>query len=153
MKYHLQSSDHSTVFSRREPGESKLQFKQLQRTASRVKSNRHPKAPRTITEIKNAFAKPEIYNKYALNLRQTRPFYIDTIDDGPKSAFTILASHQMIDLIEEHVAPEEKRYLMDGTFAVVPIGCYYQLLIIHLEFKNDVSCLDSKHTNVNVHKM
>lgn len=42
-------------------------------------------------------------------------------------------------LIDQNISPEERHYLMDATLDVVPDGNFYQLLIIHIEYKNDVS--------------
>lgn len=116
----------------------------MQRTASRLKSTYNCKIPRSAQDIKKVFENSVIYEKYALNLRKSKPFYIDSVDgidpvDGKDSSFTIFASHQIIDLVEQHILPKDRKYLMDGTFDVCPIGCHYQLLVIYIEFKNDVS--------------
>lgn len=122
---------------RRTFGESKLTFKTVERNARRYK-NRYPKMPKNATDIIKAFNDNEIVKKYAFNLRRTKRFYIDTVVNGA-GFFTIFASHQIISLIEKFIKPEERKYLVDGTFKIVPLNSYYQLLIIHIEYKNDVN--------------
>lgn len=41
-------------------------------------------------------------------------------------------------MIKQHIPTDDRRYMMDGTFDVAPLGSYYQLLIIYIEYKNDV---------------
>lgn len=94
-----------------------------------------PKSPKDIIE---AFENPETFEKYAFNLRKTKLFYVDTVESGVASFFTIFASYQVIDMIKNHIAPGNRNYLLDGTFKVTPIGGFYQLLIIHIECENDV---------------
>lgn len=97
--------------------------------------------PTTAKDIIEAFKDPQIFEKYALNLRKSKNFYVDTIEIDSIKCFTLFVSYEVIELIETYIAPEYRYYLMDGTFAVVPIGNFYQLLIIHIEFKNDVCSL------------
>lgn len=125
---------------RRNLGESELKFEMLERNARRLKNGKFPKMPKCPSDIIEAFKDPTIYDRYALNLRKTKPFYIDTICAGT-SYFTIFASHQVIDMINKHIPPSRRNYLIDGTFKVTPIGGYYQLLIIQIECANDVSVL------------
>lgn len=80
-------------------------------------------------------------------MRKTKRFYIDTIIkkvQDPKlvkteTFFTLFASLQMIDLIRQYIPPHSRRYMMDGTFDIIPLGPYYQLLLIYIEYRNNVS--------------
>lgn len=83
---------------------------------------------------------------FAMNLRKTDSFYVDTIQTDYGEWFSVFASYPLFKLIERYIAPEERRYLIDGTFKVRPLGDFYQLLVIYIEFKNDVS------VNKNIHK-
>lgn len=123
---------------RRELGQSNLTFEKVERTARRHKNNKYPKMPRSPKDIVAAFENEEIYEKYGFNMRKTKPFYVDTVEIGVASFFTIFASYEAIDLIKLHIEPRDRNYLLDGTFKVRPIGGFYQLLIIHIECKNDI---------------
>lgn len=131
------------TFSKRRPhGESSLSFRSMARNLRRKTNKRRPQNVKTPKEIQRAFENQETMENFGVNLRKTDRFYIDTIGKK-KSAFTIFGSHEMIRLVEEHIPPEERRYMLDGTFAVVPLGCYYQLLIIAIEYKKDVSLMSN----------
>ena len=114
----------------------------MERNLRRQKNTPSPKSYTTAAEIRDAFKLPATMNEYGMNLRNTRPFYIDTIEieKTPKpSAFTLFVSHQVIDMIRQKIPPNQRNILMDGTFSSRPIGCFYQLLVMYIEYKNDVS--------------
>lgn len=56
----------------------------------------------------------------------------------PNYEFTIFASQFVMSFIQQNIRPGDRNYLMDGTFDSLPNG-FYQLLIIALEYENDVS--------------
>lgn len=66
--------------------------------------------------------------------------YIDSIIEKDY-AFHVFASYANIDLTKKHIPPGQRKYLMDGTFKIVPrqFSKNGQLLIIAIEYKNDVS--------------
>lgn len=110
----------------------------MERNLRRYKSKKYPKKPKSVAEIIEAYKNPQILHQFGNNLRNTAQFYIDTVQVGPNSAFTVFASHQVLDLVKSYVPFDEQYIMMDGTFDVTPIG-YYQLFIIYIQFKNDVS--------------
>lgn len=110
----------------------------MERNFRRLKNQEYPKAPKTADEIMKAYSDPIIAEKFGNNLRNSARFYRGTVIIPPKSAFTIFASQQIIDLVKKHIPEGERTYMMDGTFAVVPVASYYQLLIIYIQYKNDV---------------
>lgn len=107
-----------------------------------MKNHHFPRNPKTAKEIVEAFQISEIFEEYAFNLQKSKLFYIDTVEVPTKENFkggffTIFASHHVIDMIKESIAPEKRNYLLNGTFKVSPKG-FYQQLIIHIEVKNDI---------------
>lgn len=111
----------------------------MERNLRRQKNTKYPGKPTTPSQIKECYENRVTKLDFGLNLAKTEPFYIDTIESDVNSAFTLFASYHVMGLIEKHIPPKDRRYLIDGTFDACPIGCYYQLLIIVIEFKNDVS--------------
>lgn len=103
----------------------------------RVKNNKYPESPKTFEEIRANFAKPEIMTKYGYNLDVSDTLYIDTIIND-EYGFSLFASLSTINILRLHIETKKRKYLIDGTFSCVP-KLYYQLLIISIEFKNDVS--------------
>lgn len=110
----------------------------MKRTIARRTSKKYPTNVKSAEAIANEFKNPKTFNEFGLNLRKTEPFYIGTVETQAKFSFTVFASKQVMSLIDKHI-PEDRRYMMDGTFDVTPLGCYYQLLVIHIEYQNDVS--------------
>lgn len=110
----------------------------MRKNLERILHPNKPKTPLTSKGILEAFEDDAIYNKYGLNLRKTEPFYFGTVDKSPLYSFTVFASMQVVKMIKKYI-PENRKYLMDGTFDVTPLGCYSQMLVIYVEFKNDVS--------------
>lgn len=129
----------NTVFShRRIPGESNLEFESISRQLYRLRDKQYPKRPSTDEEMKNAFAEDDIFDEYGLTLDEQRPFYAGSVIKENKYAFHVFASFGIIDLVKKHIPPNQRKYLMDGTFKIVPRR-FRQLLIIAIEYKNNVS--------------
>lgn len=114
-----------------------LVYSQKKRTLIRHKSRAHPKVPHSILEIRDRFLDRAVMEKYGYNLENDGLFYIGTIIEKD-FAFTVFASKYIIEFIQKNIQPIQRRYLMDGTFDSLP-GDFYQLLIITVEYQNDVS--------------
>lgn len=130
--------------SRRPFGECKLKLKSVEKNVARRTKKKRPQHVKTPDSIARAFENAETLNDFGLNMRKTERFYIDTIIESgkrgePDVSFTLFASLQMIDLIKKHIPPQNRRYMMDATFDITPLGSYYQLLVIYIEYSNDVS--------------
>lgn len=80
-----------------------------------------------------------ILKEYGSNLEGNEDFYIATVVMD-EFAFTILASKFVFDFIDKNIEPSSRSYLMDGTFDSIP-NAYYQLLVISIEYNNDVSII------------
>lgn len=109
----------------------------MKKTLSRRKNQEYPKIPTSIENIGIQFKNPKIMEKYGYNLENDAKFYVDTILELDY-AFTVFASTFVIDFIKENIQPNSRNYLMDATFDSLPNG-FYQLLIISIEYRNDVS--------------
>lgn len=114
-----------------------LKYRSIKQTLNRQKNIRHPRIPDSISAIRDEFSKPDIIEKYGYTLDGDTRFYIDTVVEHD-FAFTIFASKYVIDFIENKIDPKSRNYLMDGTFNSLPSE-FYQLLIISIEYQNDVS--------------
>lgn len=109
----------------------------MKQTLMRHKNKTYPKDPGTIEAIREAFLQPNILKEFGANLEGDADFYINTVVEE-EFAFTIFASKFVIDFIEKNIEPSSRSFLMDGTFDSLP-NAYYQLLVISIEFNNDVS--------------
>lgn len=126
---------------------SGLVFKKMSRNLDRLKNNTFSKQPLTAQEIICSFNREDILKKYGYNLSGKDRFYINTVDVRDEYSFTVFASIQSIKIIEYAIAPNERHYLLDGTFKIVPRSNFYKLLIIAIEYKNDVCIFYSYFQN------
>lgn len=125
--------------SRRTPGESELEFESISRHLYRIRDKKkYPKRPSTDEELKAAFANKDTFEEYGLTLDGKRSFYAGSKVKEGRYAFHVFASLGIIDLVKKHIPPNKRKYLVDGTFKIVPRR-FRQLLIIAIEYNNDVS--------------
>lgn len=114
-----------------------LAYKSVQRSMHRWKNKEHPPIPESIKELRNAFQKAKIKEKYGDSYDADGKFYIDTVLT-PNHDFTVFASPFVMKFIEDNIPDTSRSYLMDGTFDKLPKG-FYQMLIISIEYQNRVS--------------
>lgn len=122
---------------RRIPGESRLTFESVSRQLYRLRDKQYPERPSTDEALKDAFGKADIFVEYGRTLDKRRPLYAGSVVKR-NYAFHAFASFGVVDLIKKHIPPNERKFLMDGTFKIVPRR-FRQLLIIAIEYNNDVS--------------
>lgn len=129
------------LLHRRIPGESQLRFKRIKRNLYRLRDKRYPKRPSTDEEIQKAFENDDISAEFGQTLDKRRPLYAGSVVEKNNYAFYVFASFGIIEMVKKHIPPDQRKFLMDGTFKIVPRR-FRQLLIIAIEYKNDVrSCL------------
>lgn len=121
---------------RRPLGDSELQFKCVERQLYRLRDKKYPKHPRTNDEIRNEMKKPEIVEHFGRNMSKQVKFYIGS-EVKTLFAFHVFASMKVVNFIKKNIACEDRKYLIDGTFKVVPQK-FAQLLVISIEYKNNV---------------
>lgn len=120
----------------------------MKRQLDRILRKKYPKLPK----LEKGEDSTDLHEKYQtlLDGNDIRKEFGSTLDKRHKLyfgsvvktlfAFHVFVSFSVIDMIKKHISKEQlqkRRYLMDGTFKVVPKKCN-QLLIIAIEYKNDV---------------
>lgn len=117
-----------------------IDFKKYERTFQRIKKGCLPTNPTTIAEIIAAYEKDSIITSYGqtLHVDKTYRFY-DGVFESPDHSFCVFSSKATIELITEKMPIAERHILMDATFRVVPIGPFYQLLILYIRKNKHVS--------------
>lgn len=113
----------------------------MRRHLGRLRESTDIKMPaRTAEEVAKCFEDDEILKKHGFCKDGSKRFYQTTFM-STEFSYTIFVSWKIIEKLDNI---NEKKYLADGTFKVVPSGEFEQLLIIHVEYLNHVSCLNSK---------
>lgn len=120
-------------------GTSGLNYSSIKRTLQRVKNEQFPVSPQSGNEVIEAFSNESVNKSFAFtNHKPSTLLYKGTLVDNEYTS-TFFASDLIMALIDEKVELKRRRYLMDATFKIVPVGCFNQLLIIYLEYIDSVS--------------
>lgn len=110
-------------------------YSRVQRTLERLASPTFLKSPKTPLEVIEAFQIESIWANYGLSRhkKQPRPFFKACISE-PEFAYCIFASEAIMQGINDNISAGQRRYLIDGTFKVVPLGCFNQLIVIYIQY-------------------
>lgn len=115
-----------------------LDTSKMLRHLRRLKDRTFPKSPQTGPEVDAVFNNEQINKKYGQTRDDFEKFYHGTVAK-PNYIFSVFASPKAIRLIEEEMPIGSKRtILMDGTFKIVPTGCFNQLLVLYIEHEGYV---------------
>lgn len=95
---------------------------------SRYKAESTPASPTTLAEMKAQFALPHVFERYGTTPGKS-VFYRGTVETDTYG-FSVFATGPIADQISKL---EERIFFADGTFSVVPAGCFKQLYIIHVK--------------------
>lgn len=133
-------------FSRREPGETQLKYSSVKFQLQKIRDRQYPKNPiqnegDTFLDIHKKYTaimnEPNILEEFGQTLDKNNQLYFGSVLRSTY-AFHVFASERIIDNVKKL---KKKNYLIDGTFSIVP-RLFYQLLIIAVEYKNDVCIYD-----------
>lgn len=114
-----------------------LTFKSVERTLYRLRDKSRPKNPKTNEEFQEAMKDPKIAEDYGFSMNKQHRFYMGSVVKK-LFAFHVFASLAVISMIRDKIAPIDRKYLIDGTFKIVPRQ-FSQLLIISIQYKDNVS--------------
>lgn len=110
-----------------------LLYEDHERCLQKTRNMGVPKAPESVTEIRSAINRADIFDTYCkTNHIDSRDVFLDHLYEGKDFSYCIFSSKKMIAQIEETIDVPNREYYIDGTFKVVPYGCFSQLLIIHV---------------------
>lgn len=133
-----------------------MRFKSVKFQLKKLRDRQYPKNPKvdekndTTFEVHKKYVKimnePNILEEFGRTLDKTKQLYFGSVI-RQAYAFHVFASERVIDIIKSHMSNTKKNYLIDGTFSIVPRQ-FYQLLIITVEYKNDV-CINAFNKFVN----
>lgn len=127
-----------------------LTYRRVSRQLYRIRDKKYPKRPSTDEELKSALEDNGIFEQYGKTLDHLRPVYAGSVIEKDEYAFHVFASFGIVDLVKANIPPDQRRYLVDGTFKIIPRQ-FRQLLILAIEYKNDVSLLSYRNPFMNEH--
>lgn len=117
----------------------KLDFFKCERGLQMIRSASLPKNPLNCNDVSKIFEREELLE--LLGTATTgETFYNGTLE-GDDYGICVFSSAASIKLFESRIEYGERIMMMDGTFAVVPVGTFDQLLIIYGVYMEKVKFL------------
>lgn len=95
-----------------------------------------PKPPQTCAEIEKVFKEKNVMEHFGMAVKSTATFYKGVVE-REKFSFCVFPSDKIIELMQI-IPMEDRTILIDGTFTIVPVGPFKQLLIFYIEVVGNV---------------
>lgn len=100
----------------------------------------YEKSPQNCSEIKLAFANPNILQELGTSLHREHGQIFNHVHEESEFAYCVLSSPKSIRLILDNLKEEERFYLCDATFSITPMcNVFHQTLLIYAQFGIKVS--------------
>lgn len=94
-----------------------------------IRSAKLPKNPNTTDDIENLFNREDIKN--TLGQTKSNSIFFDGVLEGNDHSACFFSSKDALDIFEQNVPYGEREIMIDGTFDIVPIGTFKQLLVVY----------------------
>ena len=128
-----------------------MNFEKIQRGLQKIAGKVFVTSPKTAQDIVHAFQMESIWNQFGLTRHDIPTSFYKACIEEEDFAYCIFGSDTTARLVTENIVRTERHYLMDGTFKIVPTGCFKQLLIIYVTYLENVNihyiiyyiCLDA----------
>lgn len=118
---------------------SQLNFNKIRRNLLKIRSGTIPKPPLNVEEVIEVYKNEEVIENYSKTKHQNKEFlfFKDAYDCGEFSYCFFLSDH-VIENIKKNIPQDQRRYMMDATFKICPMGTFYQLLVIYVDYCQQV---------------
>lgn len=113
-----------------------LNFYTHERSLQTIRNNALPRNPKTANDISEIFGREDVMALLGTT-KDDKPFYNGAFE-SQEFSFCMFSSPTTIELLEKNEKYGERVMMMDGTFAVVPIGSFNQLFIIYTVYLEKV---------------
>lgn len=117
-------------------GGATVAFNKKRRNYARIRSGTTPAGPTTLEGIVRAFENEATMRQYGYTCDDPPTLFYRGTVNTKDYGFTIFVTDFVTTKIPEM---SKRRYFADGTFRVVPAGCFHQLFVVHVELQNHVS--------------
>lgn len=98
-------------------------------------------SPKTPTDVVSMFQKENIFTNFGLTLHegQEKTAFFKVCHDSKDFAYCVFGSDKIVKLINENIPDNNnKKILIDGTFSIVPLGCFKQLILLQIKYYEKV---------------
>lgn len=119
-------------------GTAGLRYSKMERNLRRIKNETFAASPTNGAEIIKVFSDEALIKLFG-NTKHDEPelFYRGTLVHENYTC-TFFFSEKIRQIIVENIPADRRKYLMDATFKIVPVGCFRQILIIYVEYLEHV---------------
>lgn len=119
-----------------------MKFSAIQRTLQAIRSSTIPPTPKTAEEINQVYMNPAVLDEFGKSYHTEPKTFFKTAYECKGFSYCIFASETNMGYITENIPVQNRRYLMDATFKIVPDCAFNQLLIVYVEYLDKVcDCL------------
>lgn len=127
------------LINRHQNATKDIDFARIRRGLQYIASKNFVSSPKRPLEVVEAFNLQNVWESYGLSqdVDDQKHFFTACINEED-FAYCIFSSQKSIKLIEENILPVKRTFLMDATFKIVPRGCFTQLLVIYIEYMEEV---------------
>lgn len=108
-----------------------------------LRQNTLPKVPSNCQDIRELFEKEDIMKEYGLSYHDSPRIFYKGVYECASFAYCVFASDEIIETMQANITVQNRHFLIDATFKVVPLGPFTQLLVIYTEYFREVG-LDTK---------
>lgn len=115
-----------------------ITFSKIERSLRLIRSEVFPRPPKTIQEVIAAFNMKTIMDSFGSSYYDKPTPFFKTAFHCEEFAYCIFSSDNIVNMIQRHIAPIRRHFLIDATFKVCPFGEFYQLLIIYVSYVDNV---------------
>lgn len=116
-------------------------FDNIEKTLRNYRKTKYGKSPTTAEEIQMEFEKPEVFEDLGRSKFREHGILFNEIDIQENFTNCTFSSAKSIQLVKDNLEPQERFFIMDGTFRIAPHGIFQQVLIIHVVYVLKVSML------------
>lgn len=106
----------------------------MKRGLQKITNKVFVKSPQTASDVSNTFRDEQIWNKFGVTKGMENTAFFKACIEEDGISYCIFSSEKICSLITENIPLEKRMYLIDGTFKIVPQGCFKQLLIVYINY-------------------
>lgn len=103
-----------------------------------LRYNLLPKIPNTCQDIHDRFQNEKIMKEYGVTYHDRPRTFYKGVYECATFSYCVFASDETIETMQANITVENRHFLIDGTFKVVPLGPFTQLLVIYIQYFHEV---------------
>lgn len=120
-----------TLFTNRTP-QAAVSYDNIKRSLFRRRNEFIPPNAKNVEDIVDAYNQEEILNEFGTSKVMGR--FFKTAFQCDEFSYCLFASDTIVDRVSNRIPVDQRVFLMDATFKIVPFGQFNQILIIYAAY-------------------